>query len=354
MANLASYHGLMELKTQDERFMSRAIELAKMGLGGVSPNPLVGCVLVKDGLIIGEGYHKQYGGPHAEVNAVNDVKDPVLLVGATAYVTLEPCSHHGKTPPCADLLVASKVGRVVIAHEDPHPLVNGKGIEKLRDAGIEVSLGILREEYAEVNRRFFVSTRDRRPYVILKWAQTADGFIARKNFDSKWISNPQARQLVHKWRSEEDAILVGKNTAQHDDPALTVRDWQGRHPMRIVIDPQLTLPPTLQLFDRKVKTVIINHQKEEENGQLQWLSINTQRFEEEVLQRLHGLKIGSVFIEGGAETLRRFIGVGLWDEARVFHSPTVFEEGIAAPVLEGNLVEQHHVTNNTLHIYHNN
>ena len=201
--------------------MQRALELARLGLGNVSPNPMVGCVIVKDGKIIGEGHHEQYGGPHAEVNAVQAVKDQSLLPQSTAYVTLEPCSHFGKTPPCADLLVRHQVKRVVICNEDPNPLVAGQGIERLRNAGIEVEIGLLREEGRVLNRRFFTAFEKKRPYVILKWAQTTDGFVARENYDSKWISNTYSRQLVHKWRAEEDAILVGTNTARYDNPSLT-------------------------------------------------------------------------------------------------------------------------------------
>ncbi len=341
----------METATNDERFMSRALTLAGRGLGTVSPNPLVGCVLVRDDTIIGEGYHQKYGGPHAEVHAVNSVKDTSLLRGATAYVTLEPCSHHGKTPPCADLLIASGITRVVIAHEDTHPLVSGGGIRKLQEAGIQVDVGILRDEYAFFNRRFLLPLVTKRPYVILKWAQTTDGFIARKNFDSKWISNAQARQLVHKWRAEEDAILVGTNTARYDNPALTVRQWTGQHPTRVVIDRKLALPSDLQLFDKSVATIVLNGRKDAKDGNIHWLKIEEDSFEKGALRRLYEQSIRSIIIEGGSQTLQAFIGQGLWDEARVFQSTQEFDEGIAAPRLQGNLQEQTDVVGDTLSIY---
>jgi diaminohydroxyphosphoribosylaminopyrimidine deaminase/5-amino-6-(5-phosphoribosylamino)uracil reductase len=224
--------------------MSRALELARLGFGKVSPNPMVGCIIVCEGKIIGEGFHQQYGGPHAEVNAIHSVKDKTLLKQSTVYVTLEPCAHYGKTPPCAKLLVEHLVKKVIISNVDPNPLVSGKGIEILRSAGIEVETGLLEQEGLELNKRFFKSIRENAPYIILKWAQTADGFIARDDFDSKWISNKISRKLVHKWRSEEDAILVGKNTAKYDNPTLNVRDWVGKDPLRIVIDHELVLDQT--------------------------------------------------------------------------------------------------------------
>ncbi|MEQ9412696.1 MAG: bifunctional diaminohydroxyphosphoribosylaminopyrimidine deaminase/5-amino-6-(5-phosphoribosylamino)uracil reductase RibD, partial [Cyclobacteriaceae bacterium] len=217
----------------DKFYMLRAMELAKNGIGHVSPNPLVGCVIVYEGKIIGEGWHGKYGEAHAEVNAVNAVADKSILNGAAVYVNLEPCAHTGKTPPCADLLVKHKVKRVVIANVDPNPLVAGKGIAKLKDAGVEVLTGVLEEAGRELNKRFFTFLKHKRPFVILKWAQTSDGFIARENFDSKWISNEYSRKLVHKWRTEEDSILVGYNTALYDNPKLTARDWTGRNPVRI-------------------------------------------------------------------------------------------------------------------------
>jgi len=237
--------------------MQRALDLAERGKGAVRPNPMVGCVIVHEEKIIGEGYHEQYGGPHAEVQAFASVSDPQLLAEATVYVSLEPCSHWGKTPPCANLLVEKGIKSVVVATLDPNPLVAGKGVQLLEVAGISVQVGLLEQEARWQNRRFFCQQEKHRPYVILKWAQTQDGFIARENFDSKWISGTQSRQLVHQWRAEEQAILVGKNTALHDNPRLNVRDWTGSDPIRVVLDSKLELPTDLHLFDQQIPTLYL-------------------------------------------------------------------------------------------------
>ena len=314
--------------------MERALQLAVLGRGKVSPNPMVGCVIVHDHKIIGEGYHQQYGGPHAEVNAINAVQNPDLLTESTCYVSLEPCAHHGKTPPCADLLVEKGVKRVVIAAVDSNPLVGGKGIEKLKKAGIEVLTGVLEKEAKDLNVRFFTMIEKQRPYVILKWAQTADGFVARKNFDSKWISSEQSRMMVHQWRAEEDAILVGTNTAQYDNPQLNVRDWAGKSPLRLVIDKALRLPQTLHLFDRSLPTIVYNLEQAEDYENLSFVKLAENQFLETLLSDLHQRKIQSLFVEGGSQLLNSFLALGLWDEARVFESETTFEEGIAAPKIK--------------------
>ncbi|EMR01058.1 bifunctional diaminohydroxyphosphoribosylaminopyrimidine deaminase/5-amino-6-(5-phosphoribosylamino)uracil reductase RibD [Cesiribacter andamanensis] len=238
---------------QDRLYMQRALELARLGAGRVSPNPLVGCVVVHQERIIGEGWHRQWGGPHAEVNALESVADKALIAQSTVYVSLEPCNHWGKTPPCTDLLLQHTPRRVVICNADTNPRAAG-GLARLQEAGIEVATGLLAEEGRWLNRRFFTSVEKGRPHIILKWAQTADGYMARSDYSSKWISNPYARQLVHKWRSEEDAILVGSNTARHDNPRLTNRDWAPaqahalRQPLRVVVDRMLSLPEELHLF----------------------------------------------------------------------------------------------------------
>ncbi|GMQ30048.1 bifunctional diaminohydroxyphosphoribosylaminopyrimidine deaminase/5-amino-6-(5-phosphoribosylamino)uracil reductase RibD [Algoriphagus confluentis] len=321
-----------------KEYMQRALELAENGSGFVSPNPKVGCVIVYQDEIIGEGWHQQYGGPHAEVNAVNSVKNPALFSESTVYVTLEPCAHWGKTPPCANLLVEKRVKKVIIAAKDSNPLVGGKGIEILKNAGIEVETGILEKEARWQNRRFFTQIEKKRPYVILKWAQTQDGFIARQNFDSKWISNSQSRQLVHQWRAEEDAILVGKNTARYDNPTLNVRDWVGKNPLRIVIDSQLELPQELHLFDRKIPTLIFNSIMEKKEENLEWIKLDGIS-PSSILESLNTRRIQSLIIEGGSHVLRQFIESGLWDECRVFTSTTQFEEGIPAPQLNQNSSE---------------
>ena len=330
--------------------MRRAIELAALGLGSTSPNPLVGCVLVKEGKIIGEGYHRQYGKAHAEVNAVQSVVNPEDVKGATAYVTLEPCTFHGKTPPCADLLIKHQVKKVVIGALDPHERVNGVGVERLRAHGIEVETGLLEEQYRQINRRFFTFYEEKRPYIILKWAETSDGFIARKNFNSKWISNAKSRQLVHKWRSEEDAILVGKNTAKYDNPSLTVREWNGSNPTRVLVDLNLELSPEGNLWDEAAPTLIFNTKVAKVEGIHEWVQIDAQQYEAELLAQLHQRKINSLIIEGGSKTLQGFIQKGLWDEARIFQSEQQFGEGIAAPEISGNLIEEKCVEQDTLKI----
>jgi diaminohydroxyphosphoribosylaminopyrimidine deaminase / 5-amino-6-(5-phosphoribosylamino)uracil reductase len=339
--------------TSHEHYMQRAFELAQLGKGSVSPNPLVGCVIVCDDFIIGEGWHQQYGEAHAEVNAVNSVHDKSLLKQSTVYVNLEPCSHHGKTPPCVDLLIAHKVKRVVISNEDTNPLVAGKGIGKLRAAEIEVIEGVLKEEGRELNKRFFQFMEKSRPYIILKWAQTADGFIAHENYDSKWISNDHSRQLVHKWRAEEDAILVGRKTVAYDNPQLNVRDWSGRDPVRIVIDRFLKLDERLHVFDRTQQTLVYNVLKHEEHTNLSLVRLDDdQSFLWHLLKDLHKRKIQSLIVEGGQHTLQHFIDQGLWDETRIFTSTKSFGVGIQAPKLRGNLTSQQSVLTDTLFTYH--
>jgi diaminohydroxyphosphoribosylaminopyrimidine deaminase/5-amino-6-(5-phosphoribosylamino)uracil reductase len=332
-------------------FMQRALDLAERGKGAVRPNPLVGCVLVHEGKIIGEGYHEQYGGPHAEVNAIASVTDPKLLAAATAYVSLEPCSHWGKTPPCANLLIEKGIKSVVVATLDPNPLVSGKGVKLLEEAGISVQVGLLEREARWQNRRFFCQQEKHRPYLILKWAQTQDGFIARENFDSKWISRSQSRQLVHQWRAEEQAILVGKNTALHDNPRLNVRDWTGSDPIRVVLDSKLELPADLHLFDQQIPTLCYNLLKSEKLTNLEWVKL-PQLSLEALLADLHTRQIQSVLIEGGSQTIHQFLAAGLWDEARVFTAPIQFERGIAAPKLTQAPAESHAIGEDQLDIYY--
>lgn len=339
--------------TSDEIFMQRAMELARNGAGSVSPNPMVGCVIVHDEKIVGEGWHQKYGEAHAEVNAINSLSDKSILKDATLYVTLEPCAHHGKTPPCADMLIEQKVKKVVIANEDPNPLVGGKGMDKLKKAGIEVVTGVLRKEGIQLNNRFFTFINEKRPYIILKWAQTSNGFIARENFESKWISNEQARQLVHKWRAEEDAILVGYNTALHDNPRLTVRDWSGKNPTRIVIDKRLELSNSLHLFDQTVSTICYNTKKEGNETNLEWVKVDGDQLIDQILAHLYQRNIQSVIIEGGAQTINYFLKANLWDEARVITSPIVFDNGIAAPEIKRQVVMSELIGDNKLCVFEN-
>lgn len=340
---------VLPLVTKDEKYMQRAIQLAEKGLGNVSPNPLVGCVLVKDEKIIGEGFHQVFGEGHAEVNAINSVSDQGLVAGSTCYVTLEPCAHHGKTPPCADLLIEKGIGRVVIGCKDPNDPVDGKGIKKLTGAGIEVKTGVLEKECRWMNRRFLTSIEKNRPYVILKWAQTADGFLARENGDSKWISNESSRRLVHKWRGEEDAILVGLNTARNDDPALTVRDWNGKHPTRIVLDSNIELSSDLKLFDGEVKTLVFNRRENRDDEKIEFVKYDGRLTS--VLDALHERGIQSLIVEGGAKVLSSFIGEGMWDEARVFTSKEEFGSGIGSPSIGGLLLADQIETGDRLEIF---
>ncbi len=341
-----------------EKYMRRAFELAQLGLGTVSPNPLVGCVVVKNGKIIGEGYHQQFGGPHAEVDALNSIKDSSLVKGSQVIVSLEPCSHHGKTPPCADLIIGNEVGEVYLSNIDPNPLVAGKGVEKLRNAGITVNTGILEKEGSFINRRFFAQIIKKRPYIILKWAQTQDGFLARINNDSKWISDSYSRKIVHKWRAEEDAILVGTNTAFHDNPTLNVRDWSinknQSQPVRVVVDKHLQLKNDLNLFQGAQPTICFNLKKNEISGNVEYVKLNDQDFLQSMLNELHSRNIQSIIIEGGAKTLESFIKNNLWDEARIFESQKRFVEGIASPKIEGSLISQNKLKDDTLSVFINN
>jgi diaminohydroxyphosphoribosylaminopyrimidine deaminase/5-amino-6-(5-phosphoribosylamino)uracil reductase len=333
--------------------MSRALELATLGRGHVSPNPMVGCVIVHNQRIIAEGWHRQYGGPHAEVNAVRSVVDESLLSESTVYVTLEPCSHFGKTPPCADLLIEKQVKKVIVCNDDPNPLVAGKGLAKLRAAGIEVETGLLAERGRALNRRFFTFIEQQRPYLILKWAETADGFMAPADFRPIPISGTLSRQLVHKWRTEEDAILVGTNTARHDNPRLNARLWSGRNPVRIVIDKQLQLPPSLHLVDGSEPTLVYSLLTPKETvGLTKYIQLDPEwPFLPQLITDLYRQKIQSVIVEGGAVLLESFLNQGLWDEARVFKSPKVLGDGLAAPAIRGRLVDTDRVGEDWLRTY---
>jgi diaminohydroxyphosphoribosylaminopyrimidine deaminase/5-amino-6-(5-phosphoribosylamino)uracil reductase len=322
-----------------ELYVHRCLELARLGAGHVAPNPMVGAVLVHAGRIIGEGYHMQYGQAHAEVNCIASVKeaDRALIPESTIYVSLEPCAHFGKTPPCADLIIRERIPRVVVGCRDPFPLVDGKGIEKMRAAGISVEVGILEKDCVELNKRFFTFNTQHRPYIILKWAQSMNGKIGGGTSARVLISNEYSNRLVHKWRSEEAAILVGTNTALLDDPALTVRLWKGPDPIRLVIDKDLRLPASLRLFDGRVKTVIFNQLRHEEQGNLQYYQLaEDSSLVHQLVMALYQLKIQSVLVEGGATLLQSFIDEGYWDEARIITNETLqIAGGLASPALQG-------------------
>jgi diaminohydroxyphosphoribosylaminopyrimidine deaminase/5-amino-6-(5-phosphoribosylamino)uracil reductase len=341
-------------------YMQRCLELAGLGIGNVSPNPMVGAVIVHDGRIIGEGYHQQYGHAHAEVNAVTQVLElfenaEELLKNSVIYVSLEPCAHYGKTPPCADLIIKHRIPRIIIGCRDPFEQVNGKGIEKLIAAGIEVESGILEEECQWLNRRFFTRVQKKRPYIILKWAQTSDEYFAHADKSQYWITGEESRRLVHKWRSEEDAILVGKNTVAIDNPQLNVRLWEGKSPKRVIIDRKLELSRELHIYDQSVETLIFNEIKTDIDGKIKYIALEDfERFVPQyILFQLYLQDIQSVIIEGGAQTLNSFIEAGLWDEARIFTGKVVFGQGIAAPVITGVAAEEYQSGEDHLQIlYH--
>ena len=318
------------------KYMSRCLQLAQYGNGYVAPNPMVGAVLVCDDKIIGEGYHHHFGEEHAEPNAIHSVKDPELLKQATLYVSLEPCSYYGKTPPCADLIVSNHIPRVVIGTLDPNPKVSGRGVEILRKAGIEVTVGILEDECRELNKRFFIFQEQKRPYILLKWAQTQDGFIDRVRTDSTeqplLISNNITKQLTHKMRSENQAILVGANTVLLDNPSLTVRNWTGKSPIRIAIDRQGRIPENYNLLDGSIPTFIFTEKEQVNKPHLQFININFDKDRlKTILQKVYEQNIHSVLVEGGANILNAFIEDGLWDEANVEVSTQRLIDGVPAP-----------------------
>ncbi len=340
----------------DELYMNRCLELAAKGLGKVAPNPMVGAVLVHEDLIIGEGYHQQYGGPHAEVNCFDSVaeKDRKLIPQATLYVSLEPCSHQGKTPPCADRIIKEQVRRVVVGSGDPNPLVAGNGIKKLKAAGIDVTEDVLKEKCDELNRRFNTYHKEHRPYIILKYAESRDGFVAPESNTQAWLSNELSKQLVHKWRSEEPAILIGYNTALADNPQLNVREWTGTNPIRIVLDRDATLPKNLHLFNGQSRTLVFTQNTAVNFPDSEAIEIDYSR--DLVPQILHVLfvqQIQSVIIEGGAATLQLYIDAGLWDEARTISTGKVLGNGKKVQFSKSTLTESFHLKEDIVSIYRN-
>jgi diaminohydroxyphosphoribosylaminopyrimidine deaminase/5-amino-6-(5-phosphoribosylamino)uracil reductase len=351
-----------------EFFMYRCLELAKFGAGHVAPNPMVGAVLVYEKKIIGESWHQQYGEAHAEVNCIASVKenDREFIARSTLYVSLEPCCHFGKTPPCTDFIIRNKIPEVIIGCHDPNKKVSGGGIEKLRAAGVKVRTGVLENECKELNKRFFTFHAEHRPYVILKWAQTADGKIAfpvpkgeimnDAAAQRLFISNEYVNRLVHKWRSEEAAILVGTNTAFYDDPELTARLWPGASPLRLVIDMDLRLPSSLKLFDGRQRTIIFNRVKHEENESLFFYQITEEvSLVHQVVNALYQLKIQSVLVEGGARLLQSFFDEGTWDEIRkIENKKLIIGSGLPAPEMpETVLKKEFSYAGDTVHIYRN-
>lgn len=344
--------------------MSRCIQLAGNGLGQTYPNPMVGCVIVHQDRIIAEGWHHRAGEPHAEIEALNKIKHPEHLKESTLFVSLEPCSHFGKTPPCSDRIIASGIKKVVIGTMDPFAAVSGRGIRKLIEAGCQVKVGILEDACRMLNRRFFTFHQQKRPYIILKWAQSQDGYIAptptrRVAREPVWISNPFSKQLVHKWRSEEQAILVGTRTVLEDNPKLDTREWTGNNPVRIVLDPNSRIPEESSVFNGKVTTIRIVGPS---HGELEIERIPayiTERIDysaqvpEQIASLLYDHEVQSVIVEGGAQTLNSFISSGLWDEARIFTGNLDLTAGVPAPTITGNTGRNRKLQQDSLKIIFN-
>ncbi len=340
----------------DEFYMKRCLSLAKKGIGYTSPNPLVGCVIVYNNKIIGEGWHKNYGESHAEVNAIKNVNDTSVLNKSTIYVNLEPCNHYGKTPPCSELIIKYKIPKLVIGVKDPNKKVNGNGIDKLKKHGCKIKINVLKKDCVNLNKRFFTFHQKKRPYVILKWARTKDGFIAplNKTKNAKkifWISNPLSVQKVHKLRSTEDGILVGINTILKDDPSLTLRKWNGKHPKRYVIDPNLKIDDKSKVIKDKHPLTIINSHKNFKTKNKKWIKCNFNKTLN-VLKILYKENIQSVIIEGGTKTIQHFIDENLWDEAQVFTGAKKIIKGIKEPIL--NIKESYYekIGDNKLSLYY--
>lgn len=340
-----------------ETYMQRCLDLALLGIGNAAPNPMVGCVIVHNGKIIGEGYHEKCGQAHAEVNAIRSVKNPDLLKESTLYVSLEPCAHFGKTPPCSDLIIEKQIPRIVVGTIDPFAEVAGKGIEKMRKAGIEVEVGVLEKKCRNLNRRFFTFHEKKRPYIILKWAQTLDGFIDTDRTETKhptWITNALAKRLVHKQRSEEAAILIGTNTAEFDNPALTVREWSGNQPIRMVIDRSGLLNPSLIIFDQQAPTWVFTETPKEDRENLKYIELDFSRnILPQLMDELYRRDIQSVIVEGGNQLLNSFLSIGLWDEAFVYTGNQFFGKGVKAPHIFGKTIAYRKLDDCKLHVLQN-
>ena len=341
------------MTTTDSQYIQRCIQLAKLALGHTYPNPMVGSVIVHDGKIIGEGYHKKAGTPHAEINAINSVENKALLKESTIYVSLEPCAHYGKTPPCAEKIIELGFKKVVIGAMDSHDQVNGKGKAMIEKAGIEVQNNVQSEECRQLNKRFFTYHEKKRPYIILKWAQSADGFLD-KDFKPTSISNASVNQMVHQLRADEHAILVGTNTAINDNPSLTVRHVTGVNPVRVVIDLDLKLPKDSALFNNESSTIIINGLKNEDIGHLKYRTIDKENFLKDLLQILYKEQIQSIIIEGGAKTLQMFIDENIWDETIVItNSNLQLIHGTKAPIFERKIDSEQKIENNLIQKFYN-
>lgn len=341
------------LMSSHEHYMQQCLHLALQGLGHVAPNPMVSCIIAHGNEIIGSGYHMQYGGPHAEVNAINSVHEDAkhLLPASTLYVNLEPCCHYGKTPPCTHLIIDKKIPRVVTGSSDPNPLVAGAGIELLRNAGVEVITGVLQKESDALNHRFITYFTKKRPYIILKYAQSKDHVMAPVGHAQFWLTNDDSKARVHLWRTQEQAVMIGKLTALIDNPQLTARLHKGNNPLRVVIDKTLAIPPHYNLFDNVAHTLVFNDTRSGTEGKTEYCAINFGKdVEQQVLTKLWDMKILSVIIEGGPYLLNSFIEKGLWDEARVFTTQHLLQHGKKAPALQGQLVHEEDLEGDNLKI----
>ncbi|MCB9335577.1 MAG: bifunctional diaminohydroxyphosphoribosylaminopyrimidine deaminase/5-amino-6-(5-phosphoribosylamino)uracil reductase RibD [Flavobacteriales bacterium] len=359
----------------DEKYMQRSLLLAQKGLGNVAPNPMVGCVIVHQNNIIGEGYHQLYGKAHAEVNAINSVKNKELLKESILYVNLEPCAHYGKTPPCSDLIIKYKIPKVVIGCIDSFSEVSGKGIEKLKNAGIDVTVGVLEKESLNLNKRFFTFHNKKRPYIILKWAETKDGFMdverhcekrsnlihqkeeitgQARNDVNNWITIPLSKKLVHKWRSEEMGIMVGTNTVINDNPKLNVREWNGKNPTRIVLDLNNRIPENSNVLDNSIATIILTKHPKVNQENIEYCLIEKEKsLLTQILDVLFQHQIQSAIIEGGKQLLETFVSENCWDEARVFVGNKTFEKGLRAPELKVSSYLKENISTDTLYYYLN-
>lgn len=334
------------------KMIKRCLQLAENGLGTTYPNPMVGCVIVRGREIIAEGWHHKAGKPHAEAVAIRQIRDQEVLKKSTLYVSLEPCAHHGKTPPCADLIIQNQIPKVVVGTTDPFSKVNGLGIRKMMEAGIDVIVRIGEKNCVNLNKRFFIFHQKIRPYVILKWAQTANGFMASENREQKWITNEYSKQLVHKWRTEEQAILVGTKTVETDNPQLNARLWAGNQPVRLVLDKSLKLNPNSHIFDKSQRTIVFTEKQKLNEPNLEYSKVSfDQNLAQNVLEKLYEYGIQSVIIEGGKSTLETFIKRGLWDEARIFTSSERWETGIRSPEISGKLIRAKNISTDKLEIY---
>lgn len=334
--------------------MQRCIELAEKGLGNTYPNPLVGCVIVKNDEIIAEGWHKKAGAAHAEVDAIQKVIDKSILEECTLFVNLEPCNHFGKTPPCVNLIIDMRIPNVVIGCQDSNEKVSGKGIKKLIESGCNVITGVLEKECQTMNQRFFTYHEKKRPYIILKWAESKDGYIAPKNqIEPFWMTSSESKKLVHKWRAEETAILVGRVTAEKDNPCLTVREVEGENPIRIVIDKNLKLSTDLNLFNNNSKTIVFNAIKSGKNDTNNFIRIDFNILINNILSELYKLNIQSIIIEGGSKTLQSFIDENMWDEARIFTANKTLVEGVKAPTIEGGIISEEDIGGDQLKLMSN-